>query len=401
MKFHWKLTLLFLFISLIPLVSLRTLGIHNVRIMADSLKEQVHEQSDEVREKLLQSIDDRVERVENITAGFLVFLSSVAVLSALVFSRTITRPLKVLAQAAQRLAKGDFSTRVEIRCGREFRELGKVFNQVGPQLQEHYRVQQALSVAREIQKHLLPQVHPRVKGLDIRGITRYCEAIGGDYFDYLCVGEHGGDKLCVVVGDVTGHGIPSALMMTTARALLRLRSFMSGRLKDIVSDINREFSRDFDFSGQFMTMFLARIGEGGRFVEWVRAGHDPAILYDPSVDSFTYLDGKGLPLGVDENSEYEECSLEFKPGQILFIGTDGIWETRNPEDEFFGKNRLESVIRNHAAETADSIIQSILEEVKAFRGVLPQEDDVTLVVVKSTDASGGMKMQSESVIGDK
>jgi sigma-B regulation protein RsbU (phosphoserine phosphatase) len=106
-------------------------------------------------------------------------------------------------------------------------------------------------------------------------------------------------------------------------------------------------------------------------------------------------------LGVDENSEYEECSLEFKPGQILFIGTDGIWETRNPEDEFFGKNRLESVIRNHAAETADSIIQSILEEVKAFRGVLPQEDDVTLVVVKSTDASGGMKMQSESVIGDK
>jgi sigma-B regulation protein RsbU (phosphoserine phosphatase) len=336
--------------------------------------------------ELLESIEDRVKRVENITAGFLFFLSLIAVLSALVFSRTVTKPLDVLAQAAQRLASGDFSTQVKIRSGREFRELGQVFNQVGPQLQEHYRVQQALSVAKEIQKHLLPQANPQVRGLEIGGTARYCESTGGDYFDYLCVDEHGEDKLCVVVGDVTDHGIPSALMMTTARALLRLRSSMSGKLKDIVSDINREFTRDVDFSSQFMTMFLARICKGGRLVEWVRAGHDPAILYDPSADSFTYLEGKGLPLGVDASSEYEERSIEFKPGQLLFIGTDGIWETRNPGDEFFGKKRLESVIRNHAAETADSIIQSILEEVDAFRGALPQEDDVTLVIVKSTEA---------------
>jgi len=263
---------------------------------------------------------------------------------------------------------------------------GQMFNKVGPQLQEHYRVQQSLSVAKEIQNHLLPGASPQVSGLDIQGTTLYCEATGGDYFDYLCIGEQGEEKLCVVVGDVSDHGIPSALMMTTARALLRLRSSMSGKLKDIVSDINREFTRDVDFSGHFMTLFLARINRDKNLVEWVRAGHDPAILYDPSTDSFTHLEGKGLPLGIAENSEYEERYLEFKSGQILCIGTDGIWETRNSQDELFGKERFESAIRNYAAEPAETIMQSILKDVEAFRGALDQEDDVTLVIIKATEA---------------
>ena len=240
-------------------------------------------------------------------------------------------------------------------------------------------------MAKEIQHHLLPMAPPQVAGLDIQGTTRYCEATGGDYFDYLCVGEHGEEKLCVVVADVSDHGIPSALMMTTARALLRLRASLSGGLKDIISDINRQFTRDVDFSGQFMTLFFTRINRGKNRITWVRAGHDPAILYDTSADSFTYLEGKGVPLGVDENAEYEALTHEFNPGQILCIGTDGIWETRNAQNEFFGKERLESIIRNHAADPAETLVQAILKDVEAFRGDLEQEDDVTVVIVKSME----------------
>jgi len=93
-----------------------------------------------------------------------------------------------------------------------------------------------------------------------------------------------------------------------------------------------------------------------------------------------------LPLGVAENSEYEELFLEFKPGQILCIGTDGIWETRNSQDELFGKERFESAIRSYAAEPAETIMQFILKDVEEFRGALDQEDDVTLVIVKAKEA---------------
>lgn len=335
---------------------------------------------------ILESIQGRLTKVENYTAGFLFFLILLAAGVALAFSRTVTKPLAQLVAAARKLSSGDFEARVSITSGDEFGNMGHIFNSIGPELKEHYRMRRSLEVAEEIQRNLLPEMPPEINGLDIYGMTLFSDETGGDYFDYLCVDEERKGKLCVTVGDVAGHGIPSALLMATVRGFLRLRATIPGTLGDIVTDINREFVKDAEDSGQFMTMLLARIDRRKNRMDWVRAGHDPAIVYDPDTDSFSSLEeGRGLPLGVVGDTVYQSSSCDIKSGQIIVLGTDGIWEARNAEGELFGKERLQQAIRTNSRESARAIVLSVLDAVEEFRGKGEQEDDITLVVTKITE----------------
>ena len=121
-------------------------------------------------------------------------------------------------------------------------------------------------------------------------------------------------------------------------------------------------------------------------MKWVRAGHDAALLYDPFSKDFEDLYGSGLAMGLDENYQYEENQrTDLKEGQIIFIGTDGIWETFDSTNAPFGKEPLKSIIRNHAAEGANEIMNHILQALDDFRKGQEPEDDVTLVVIKITD----------------
>ena len=327
------------------------------------------------------SISDRVRKVELMTAGFLAFLIALILFFAFSFANTVTRSISKVSKAAAKLAGGDFKAHVDIDSKDEFGNLAKVFNALGPQLEEHYMVQRSMEVAVEIQQNLLPQYPPTIPGFDIFGITFYSERVGGDYFDYLCVDEKL-RKFCVAVGDVADHGIPSALIMASVRALMRLRSLQSGPVEDVISDVNRELSRDVSKSGQFMTMFLTRIDQCRHTLTWIRAGHDPAMLYRINRDEFVRLEGKGLPLGVDGNALYSASTVNFDEGDILLIGTDGIWESRSPTGEMFGKERIMNLVRASQHENAQTMVLSILDELDEFRGGLKLEDDVTLVIVK-------------------
>jgi len=125
------------------------------------------------------------------------------------------------------------------------------------------------------------------------------------------------------------------------------------------------------------------IDSGNGKVRWIRAGHEPAIIYDPSTDSFDELFGKGIALGVDETWSFEEQIRElWSDSQIVLIGTDGIWETENPQGERFGKRRLKEIIRQHKNESSEEIVQAITEALTSHRGAAPQQDDVTMVVIK-------------------
>jgi sigma-B regulation protein RsbU (phosphoserine phosphatase) len=390
MSYRWKLLIMLLAISIVPVVGLRTFGIHQVHVMADTLIAQVNKnQSEDETNRpsglISDTIRDRVTIIERMTAGFLIFLVLVTTLLAFTFSRSVTKPLEALAHAAQKLAGGDFQTRVNIKSKDEFGDMGRIFNSVGPRLEAHYRMRQSLDVANEIQQHLLPESPPKFSGLDIAGMTLYSDETGGDYFDYLCKQEQKQEILCVVVGDVADHGIPSALLMATVRAFLRLRASMPGRPGDIVSDVNRAFVKDVEKSGRFMTLFLAQIDPGRGRMVWVNAGHEPAIIYDPASVAFENLKGKGMPLGVHEDATYKELSFEIKPGQLIFIGTDGIRETRNQNDEMFGHQRLQQILRQNAKASAQTVKLAILDAVAEFRGNQAQEDDLTLVVIKVKD----------------
>ncbi len=132
-----------------------------------------------------------------------------------------------------------------------------------------------------------------------------------------------------------------------------------------------------------MTLFVLLLDPDRDRIAWVRAGHDPAILYDPSVDRFDTLTGPGLPLGVDDATTYAVQHRDgVADGTVVLLGTDGIWETFNPQGEMFGKERLFSLLRSRAGDRADTIRDGILEALRAFRGSAALEDDVTLVIAK-------------------
>ena len=305
-----------------------------------------------------------------------------AVLGAFAFSRTVTRPIQALVAGAKKLAAGQFDSRVDIRTRDEFGDMGKVFNSVGPRLAELYSMRESLSVAREVQQNLLPKRDPAVDGLDIAGKSTYCDETGGDYYDFIAPPDGQKGKIGVIVGDVSDHGIASALLMATARAFLRQRAQMPGSLESIITDVNRHLAEDVEDSGRFMTLFYAQIDSKEKNIRWVRAGHDPAIVFDPVRDSFSELGGQGLPLGVFKDSAYEEKERPLTSGQIVLIGTDGIWEATSPTGEMFGKERLRQIIRKHAGRPSAEIIDRLIAAVDAFRRQGDRKDDVTLVAVK-------------------
>ncbi len=248
---------------------------------------------------------------------------------------------------------------------------------------EHRRVQHSLSLAMEVQQNLLPNTDPKIAGLDISGKSSYCDETGGDYYDFLDVGDAADGKIGIVVGDVSEHGIPSALLMATVRAQIRQRCSASGNIDQVMADVNRRLAQDVKESGRFMTLFYAEIDRLQGIIRWVNAGHDPAILFDPVKDKFEELNGgSNLALGVMEDSSYTEAQHEIASGQILVMATDGVWEARNNEGEMYGKDRLYKVIREYTSATAADIQTAVFESVRRFRNNFPLEDDMTLVIVK-------------------
>ena len=187
----------------------------------------------------------------------------------------------------------------------------------------------------------------------------------------------------MVVGDVTGHGIDAALLMTTARAFLRMRASQCGSISQIITEMNRHLAQDVLETGRFMTLFYMTIDLERGHVRWVRAGHDPALIYDPVKDDFEELKGEGLALGVDEEFAYEEnLRTQLVSGEVIALGTDGIWEAHNRHGEMFGKDRFREIIRQNANAQANEILDAVYAELNSFTLGIKPEDDLTLVVIK-------------------
>jgi len=308
----------------------------------------------------------------------------VVILTALWLSHFMTRPLQVMVDAVHQLAKGDFSARMNLATGDERDLLAQAFNEMVPQLKEMMRMRRGLEMAQEVQQSLQPREMPDLPGLDIAATTVYCYETGGDYFDFFPCGKDC-EGLGVVVGDVTGHGVAAALLMTTARALLRMRAVQLGTISEVVTSVNQQLTLDTYESGSFMTLFYLAVDQANRSLRWVRAGHDPAIFYDSTTDQFEELLGSGVALGVDKDWHYEGNEKSgLGTGQIIFLGTDGIWETRNMDGEMFGKERLYEIIRSNGQKPAKEIQNEVLAELDKFQGSTVQEDDVTIVVIKVT-----------------
>ena len=261
-------------------------------------------------------------------------------------------------------------------------ENARLYDQLADYSRSLEEIIAALNLAQEVQQSLLPQRPPRLESIDVAGRSLYCDETGGDYFDFLKFDELGNGRIGVIVGDVVGHGIAAALLMTTARALLRCRASQPGGLSQIVNDVNRILCLDTSESGSFMTLFFMLIDPDKRELQWVRAGHDPAIVYKSSTDSFDELKGKGTAIGIDDQWSFQDYHSNWESGQIMLIGTDGIWETVNNSNEKFGKERVMEIIRKKKKSSAQQILQAITDQLATYRQNTPPQDDITLVVIK-------------------
>lgn len=292
----------------------------------------------------------------------------------------ITRTAKKLSKAAGRLANGHFDAPLQLDRNDEIGMLVESFNAMSKQLQKGVKLQKSMTLAGEIQQRLLPQSEYKSEKFEAFGLSLPCDETGGDFFDIIACNS---GKLFLLVGDVVGHGVGAALHMATTRALIRSEIEHAKNLSSCIGRVNRLLSRDTVSTGDFATLFLLSLDRSNRSIRWVRAGHEPAMLYNLENGSFTELKGKGLALGIDPTSNYQEQELEIPAGNhLILIGSDGLTDVENQNGERFGRLRLQQLIKKIATLTADTILKEISSEINRFSEQKAPDDDITVVIVK-------------------
>ena len=312
----------------------------------------------------------------------------IAITLGVVVAMSLATPIVRLAEHARRIGAGDLEGEIRLGGAREFLRLSAVINQMTDGLRDRLKLRQSLAMAMEVQQSLLPASTPEIPGLGIAGHSMYCDETGGDYYDYLDVSSAGPDSAVIAIGDVSGHGIAAAMVMASARGILRSRSRDAGSLATLLAHMNHQITEDAS-SGRFMTMLLVMVDRKSGMLRWTSAGHQEPILYDGAAGRWIELQGGDPPLGVIPHAEYREHEFHgLRAGQVLLLATDGLWEAPNAAGETFGLHRIKSAVSELAALDAQGIRDGIIQRVHSFRGVAVQEDDITFVVVKVEPVTG-------------
>lgn len=307
---------------------------------------------------------------------------AIALAVGLAAARWLVAPLVQIVAAVRRIGQGDLETRVQIKHAPEYTKLADEINEMTTGLQDRMRMRESLSLAMEVQRNLLPSESPAIPRLDIAGHSTYCDETGGDYYDFLDVSDADDETAVIAVGDVMGHGVAAAMLMATARGILRSRCSVPGSLADFLNHLNEMLVVD-TMGERFMTMLLVTVSATREDLRWASAGHGPPMIYDDTSDKFLEIDGGGLPLGLVHEAEYEEYVLPgVKSGFIILGATDGVTETKAEDGTLFGNERLQELVRKNAKRSSQEISEAIRDAVTHFRGPSEQDDDVTFVIAK-------------------
>ena len=238
-------------------------------------------------------------------------------------------------------------------------------------------MQEEMKLAYKIQMDLLPKEAPVLEGYDIAGVSIPAKAVGGDYFDFIHLNDH---SLALCLGDVSGKGMPAALLMANLQATLRGQVMVDPSPATCLNHSNALLFRSTD-ADKFATLFYGVLDRASHRLAFANAGHNYPLFLKPGAGP-TCLDLGGLVLGCLEEFSYAEGTVEFAPGDTLLIYSDGITESFDANDEEFGEIRLAALLQANAADTATRLIDRILAAVRAHAGKLSQMDDMTLLVIR-------------------
>lgn len=300
----------------------------------------------------------------------------------------VAGPIIQLTEHVRNIGRGQLDREILLTEFPEFMHLSFAINRMVEGLRERLTLRRSLAMAQEVQQGLLPSTVPDYQGLDIAGRSYYCDETGGDYFDYLKLGRFPPDTAVIAIGDVSGHGIAAAIVMASARGILRSRSHDAESLHELLGHMNTQIADD-STGGRYMTMLLAAVNSVTGELRWTSAGHRPPLVADPNNGHCIELAGADIPLGITSDIQYQEfVHRDLRPGHILLLATDGLWEITNSAGKSFGLKRLEQILLDNAAQSAGEICGAIAMEVLTFCGGQPQKDDISFVVVKVLESGG-------------
>ncbi|HEX5708510.1 MAG TPA: GAF domain-containing SpoIIE family protein phosphatase [Pyrinomonadaceae bacterium] len=246
------------------------------------------------------------------------------------------------------------------------------------QLVEKKRLEAQLEVARHVQLSLLPPRDPDLEGFDISAYNFSTEEVSGDYYDFVNVYD---DHLGLAIADVSGKGVPAALLMSFLRASLRAAIHIGYAPNVSLAKINYLLWESIE-DNQFVTAFYGVLDSTNRTLAYANAGHNPPLLLDAD-GTARFIERGGLPLGMFRDARYYEYYLQVEPGQLLVLYTDGVTEAANAAGEEYGRERLERVVREGRDRSARALIDFLYADVLAWTGGRGADDDVTFVVIKA------------------
>jgi sigma-B regulation protein RsbU (phosphoserine phosphatase) len=245
------------------------------------------------------------------------------------------------------------------------------------ELLEKKRLDEELRIAHEVQLSLLPTAAPKLAGLDIAGMNVPSRDVGGDYYDFIpIVAGH----LGIVVADVVGKGIPASIIMASFRAFLRAEIRNNYAIQTIWSKVNNLLYEILQIH-QFVTAFYGVLDLERRRFTYSNAGHHPALLLRPD-GKWRQLKRGGTVLGICEGAAYEEEFIDFVPGDLFVLYTDGLVEAENEAKQMFGLNRVKRLVRLNADLPAAELCDALYKELRRFTQGNRLEDDTTIVVAK-------------------
>ena len=320
--------------------------------------------------------------------GFMFLLAVIIMIAG-----SITRPLRGLAKATEGIAEGNLNVALPpIRSRDEVGVLTDAFARMEESLKQYIRdltettaqkerIESELQVARDIQMGMLPKKFPPFPGVtesDIYATLEPARQVGGDLYDFFFMDD---DHLCFTIGDVAGKGVPAALFMTVTQTLNKTKATQGRSPGDILTSVNRDLSLE-NPSFMFVTLFVGILNIHTGELEFCNGGHTPPYIIRASetIEAMELTDG--LALGIEWDFSYRSKKTWLKPGDTVFLYTDGVTEAMNQKKELFTPKRLEQGLSGLRDRPLDQMAAGIMERIKAFSQGEPQADDITMLILR-------------------
>lgn len=328
---------------------------------------------------------------------WLIVMAPAGAFFGVMFTRGLVRRIRRLVQATERFATGDYTQRVQVAKHDEVGQLEEQFNTMAEQLvesiekqrelieyntrvEERARIEQELQTARLIQHSLLPKELPELAGWQLATYYQPAREVGGDLYDFFAFAD---GRLGLIIGDVTDKGVPAAMVMATARSMLRAAAQASDSPGEVLARVNNLLYADTP-ERMYVTCFYAILDPANGKLRYANAGHD--LPYQHLQGGVAELLATGMPLGLMPGMNYEECEVNVGPGECVLFYSDGLVEAHNSTREMFGFPRLKTLLAGSLNQ--GSVIDQILGKLEEFTGGdWEQEDDVTLVTLQRAVAT--------------